>query len=545
MFRFMGSGSNIITLKRVAKFFSTDGSGGIYQTILPVLSKFENAGLEYFYVYSDNNILCRVPDLQMVGCAVDKNANSNLKVFNMMNYTSLLGQNIYSQQFHSHRQYSSSAKDNGKKFRRFEYLRNQLFTLSTLGTLMIPLGAFVGWQIGTALFEIHSLAEKQSQQHSIDAEPKPACSETVSNVQDFVLVQPDRCFDKLNFLTDEMKKFYDTGLEAISKGKLAVITLTTGEGSSIPNGIISLGTSLEEENDSILFLQAAQISYLQQKAKGKIIWMIMTNKSSEEKIRKHLDIILKKTKLDAKQVFVFVQNENPTHDFDGKVLLSSPYQINTLPDGTGGIYQALLPALPKFENAGLEYFYVCSDNNILCRVPDLDMVGCAIDKTADCVVKVIEKKISSEEIGKLKVLDFSKISKEVAEKSDPKNPHKLFFREGNINNYFFTLDFLKEACLQYDSLPFHELRERIPFWNPSTRKIIYPIGKNGIKKERFILDAFIHANNFMLWQINENEFCPLKNSEGVDCLSKCVLEFNSFAGNEIREMVKQFCRKKR
>ncbi|CAK5085589.1 unnamed protein product [Meloidogyne enterolobii] len=207
--------------------------------------------------------------------------------------------------------------------------------------------------------------------------------------------------------------------------------------------------------------------------------MIMTNKSSEEKIRKHLDIILKKTKLDEKQVFVFVQNENPTHDFDGKVLLSSPYQINTLPDGSGGIYQALLPALPKLEKAGLEYFYVCSDNNVLCRVPDLHMVGCAIGKTADCVAKVMKE----ERI----------LPKEVVEKRNPKNPIKLIFREGSIGNTFFTLDFLKEACLQYDSLPFHEIQKSIPFWNPNTRKIIHPVGKNGIKKERFIYDALFHA----------------------------------------------------
>uniref|UniRef100_A0A914LC51 UDP-N-acetylglucosamine diphosphorylase n=1 Tax=Meloidogyne incognita TaxID=6306 RepID=A0A914LC51_MELIC len=163
-------------------------------------------------------------------------------------------------------------------------------------------------------------------------------------------------------------------------------------------------------------------------------------------------------------------------------------------EGSSGIYQTILPALSKFEKAGLEYFYVCSDNNILGRVPDLHMVGCAICKTADCVVKVIEKKMSSEEIGNLKVLDSSKISKQVAEKSHPNNPLRFIFREGSVGNCFFTLDFLKEACLQYDSLPYHEIQKSIPFWNPNTRKIIHPIGKNGIKKERFIYDALVHAN---------------------------------------------------
>uniref|UniRef100_A0A915NTC9 UDP-N-acetylglucosamine diphosphorylase n=1 Tax=Meloidogyne floridensis TaxID=298350 RepID=A0A915NTC9_9BILA len=193
-------------------------------------------------------------------------------------------------------------------------------------------------------------------------------------------------------------------------------------------------------------------------------------------------------------------------------------------EGSSGIYQTILPALSKFEKAGLEYFYVCSDNNILGRVPDLHMVGCAICKTADCVVKVIEKKMSSEEIGNLKVLDSSKISKQVAEKSHPNNSLKFIFREG-------------KACLQYDSLPYHEIQKSIPFWNPNTRKIIHPIGKNGIKKERFIYDALVHANNFMMWKVSStSDFSPLKNSEGVDCLSKCVLDFNSFAGDDIREM---------
>ncbi|CAK5085590.1 unnamed protein product [Meloidogyne enterolobii] len=49
----------------------------------------------------------------------------------------------------------------------------------------------------------------------------------------------------------------------------------------------------------------------------------------------------------------------------------------------------------------------------------------------------------------------------------------------------------------------------------------------------------------MMWKVSKTEFSPLKNIEGVDCRSKCVLDFNSFAGDDIREMVKQFCRKKK
>uniref|UniRef100_A0A914LQ50 UDP-N-acetylglucosamine diphosphorylase n=1 Tax=Meloidogyne incognita TaxID=6306 RepID=A0A914LQ50_MELIC len=388
--------------------------------------------------------------------------------------------------------------------------------------------------------------------------------------------------------------------------KLAVITLAGGQasrlGSSLPKGIINLGTGLGAEKDSLLFLQACQISYLQKKAKGRIIWLVMTSKTTDAKIREHLDIILKKTNLDWKnrvkvarrygkkavianaqklpkwqsgerapvflfaicktslflkfQVMIFIQNEIPAHDFDGQPLLSAPDRPVTSPDGNGGIYQAILPKLPELEEMGIEYFHVYCVDNILCRVPDLHMIGFAVDNKADCVLKVIEKKDPSEKVGhvcvedgKIKVLEYSEIPKELAEKRDPKFPEKLFFRAGNIANHFFTLDFLKKACLEFDSLPYHEARKRIPYWDPATGRNVQPNSENGIKKERFIFDAFIHSKcpkNFMVWQVpREEEFSPLKNpdSAGVDCLSTCIRDFTSVNGNVIREMVKEFCKK--
>uniref|UniRef100_A0A1I8B5X9 UDP-N-acetylglucosamine diphosphorylase n=1 Tax=Meloidogyne hapla TaxID=6305 RepID=A0A1I8B5X9_MELHA len=253
------------------------------------------------------------------------------------------------------------------------------------------------------------------------------------------------------------------------------------------------------------------------------------------------------------KVIVFVQNEIPAHDFAGQPLLSSPDQPVTSPDGNGGIYQAILPLIPKLDEIGIEYFHVYCVDNILCRVPDLHMIGCAIDKKADCVLKVIEKKNLSEKVGhvcvedgKIKVLEYSEIPKELAEQRDPKFPEKLLFRDGNIANHFFTINFLKKACLEFDSLPYHEARKRIPYWDPVTGKNVQPTEENGIKRERFIFDAFVHSKNFMVWQVpREEEFSPLKNpnSAGVDCLSTCIRDFTSAHGDVIKEMVKEFCNK--
>ncbi|KAL7072248.1 hypothetical protein ACQ4LE_008482 [Meloidogyne hapla] len=186
-----------------------------------------------------------------------------------------------------------------------------------------------------------------------------------------------------------------------------------------------------------------------------------------------------------------------------KPLLSSPNQLATSPDGDGGVYQAILPIIPKLEQNGIEYFHVYCADNILCRVPDLHMIGCAIDKKADCISKVIEKNNPYEKIGlvciedeKIKLYDHSKISKGLIGKRYPKFPEKLLLHAGYIGNQFFTLDFLKKACFEFDSLPSHQVRKRMPFWDPVYGKNIQPtIGVNGIKRKLFIFDSFVHANN--------------------------------------------------
>lgn len=97
------------------------------------------------------------------------------------------------------------------------------------------------------------------------------------------------------------------------------------------------------------------------------------------------------------------------------------------------------------------------------------------------------------ENGRLRVLEYSEISKELAEKRDPDCPDKLLFRAGNIANHFFTFDFLQKACKEIKSFPYHAARKRIPYMDPVTGENIKPVKENGIKLERFIFDAFIHA----------------------------------------------------
>lgn len=164
-------------------------------------------------------------------------------------------------------------------------------------------------------------------------------------------------------------------------------------------------------------------------------------------------------------------------------------------------------------------------------------------------------------------MEYSEITKELAEKRDPGQPEKLYLRAGSIANHFFTLEFLREVCQwanSLDAMPYHVAHKRIPHLDLTTGQIVHPTEPNGIKLERFIFDSFCQSRfanktsgfghtplpfidtftihnyhrNFLCWQVlTEKEFAPLKypNSVGRDCLSTCLSSFNGPHGEWIRQ----------
>jgi UDP-N-acetylglucosamine/UDP-N-acetylgalactosamine diphosphorylase len=60
----------------------------------------------------------------------------------------------------------------------------------------------------------------------------------------------------------------------------------------------------------------------------------------------------------------------------------------TFLDGNGGLYAAIRPLLPKLKSRGVKYFHIYCVDNILCRIADPHLIGCAIDMNADCAATV-------------------------------------------------------------------------------------------------------------------------------------------------------------
>ena len=262
----------------------------------------------------------------------------------------------------------------------------------------------------------------------------------------------------------------------------------------------------------------------------------MTSESTDGETKKYFDDYLK-PKFQCIQIQFFQQPEIPCFDLKGDVIQHNSKDM-TAPNGNGGFYEAIRDLLPDLRERGVKYFHVYCVDNILCHVGDPAFIGKCLLNKADCAAKVVEKVDPNEKIGiigvenKVKVclyyillqilflclqpelldvipsdvletynaleedsqlrnksvcvIEYSEISKEQAQKRDPSNPDKLYFRAGNIAMHFFHIDFLSYVC--HIKLPYHIARKQIKHVIDGQLTVT-----PGTKLERFIFDVFPYS----------------------------------------------------
>ncbi|ESK92720.1 udp-n-acetylglucosamine diphosphorylase [Moniliophthora roreri MCA 2997] len=331
------------------------------------------------------------------------------------------------------------------------------------------------------------------------------------------------------------------GLDAISRGEIGVLLMAGGQGtrlgSSAPKGCYDIGLP---SHKSLFQYQAERIARLQTVAEqefnrsaGSVIipWYVMTSgptrRDTEDFFTKHSYFGLK-----PENVILFEQGTLPCLTMDGKVLLDSPSHVAVAPDGNGGLYAATRSpfspndksrtVLSDLAKRKILYVHAYCVDNCLVRVADPVFLGYSIQKQADCAAKVVPKTQPTESVGvvacrgdKFSVVEYSEISKEQAEKRDPKTG-ELCFRAGNIANHFYTTTYLNRVEKFEDELAFHIARKKIPYIDIGTGESVKPSKPNGMKLEMFVFDVFPYTERFAVLEVErKEEFSPLKNAPGT------------------------------
>ncbi|KAJ9094527.1 UDP-N-acetylglucosamine pyrophosphorylase [Naganishia cerealis] len=367
-----------------------------------------------------------------------------------------------------------------------------------------------------------------------------AFSSTNGATRNLTQLPTDCCASTLDASVDQKKSWEEKGLQAIADNQVGVLLMAGGQGSRLgssdPKGCFNVGLP---SGKSLFNIQADKILRLQQIAASRfpgskpvLRWYIMTSgatrEATEEYFTKNSFFGLEKL-----QVTFFDQGTLPCFNLDGtKILQNSKSSICESPDGNGGLYKALAKngILDDFVSKGIKHIHMYCVDNVLVKVADPVFLGFSIQRHFDLATKVVRKRDACESVGlivldkdinKPCVIEYLEISKELANKTEPNDPSKLFLRAANIVNHYYSVDLLQRMVPQWvDSpkhLPFHIAKKKIPCLNENG-EFVKPDTPNGIKLEQFIFDVFpsVELSKFGCLEVERSEeFSPLKNADGA------------------------------
>ena len=181
-----------------------------------------------------------------------------------------------------------------------------------------------------------------------------------------------------------------------------------------------------------------------------------------------------------------------------------------------GQFLLLCPCLPK---SGSHRVLILS-KRFRTKPADPAFVGHCILNNADCGNKVVWKADAHEKVGVIAekdgkpcVVEYSDITKEMAERTDEDG--RLLFGAGNICNHFYTIDFIQNTIVPKLGNLYHIARKKIPYYDPETKTTVTPTSNNGIKLESFIFDIFPLSQSMAVLDVTRSEeFAPVKNAPG-------------------------------
>ena len=336
-----------------------------------------------------------------------------------------------------------------------------------------------------------------------------------------VKLEPIAYLEKAKLPKKQLDKLTALGEDAIKHGKLAIVTMAGGQGTRLghpgPKGTFDLGLS---SHKSIFEILCKKIKKKSEKYNVTIPWYLMTSDANNDEtinfFEKYNYFGYPKS-----AVSFFKQGKLPMLDTNGKILLDENGMIMQAADGHGGIFEAMRKngIFYQMKEQGIEWVYIGGVDNVLAKMVDPVLTGLAIDEKTLIAGKSVVKANPQEKVGvfckkdgKPSVIEYSEISKELAEARDENG--ELLYGESHILCNQFNLEILEK--ISTNRLPYHVAFKKASYLD-ANGNLVKPSEPNAYKFEAFLFDAFSMVDDMSILRVKrEEEFAPVKNAEGVD-----------------------------
>ena len=337
----------------------------------------------------------------------------------------------------------------------------------------------------------------------------------------------------LSEINEKREHYKEVGIKAIREGKVGAVLLAGGEGSRLgfdkPKGTFNIGVEHE------LYIFECLINNLMEVVKEANTWVPLFIMTSVDNKKDTMDFFREHNYFGYSDdnIWFFAQEQLPTVDTNGKLMLADKGKILTAPNGNGGWYASMQKTgmLKVLKDSKIKWLNVFAVDNVLQRIADPCFLGAVIESGKVSGAKVVAKADPDEKVGVLCLEDGRPSIVEYYEMTDEMRTRReadgmLSYNYGVILNYLFRVDKLNKTLKV--KLPLHRAFKKIKYLNDNG-EIVTPEEPNAYKFETLALDMVKLQDNCLAYEVDrKKEFAPVKNKTGVDSVDSAreLLRYN-------------------